>query len=116
MKAVHGPHQSAQKYTPMEVRPARTVPVGMTLPVGPLQSNIEYPCASCTVSTGPKISNQWPTEPRAGWWESDGPRPPGIAAGVPCQDAAAPFLMVAVAALMALLIVVWRSGEEEQTT
>lgn len=116
MKAVHGPHQSAQKYTPMEVRPARTVPVGMTLPVGTLRSNVEYPYALCTVSMGPKISNHWPTELRAGWWESDGPRPPGTAAGVPCQDAAAPFLMVVVATLMASLIVAWRSGEGEQTT
>ena len=116
MKAVQGPHQSAQKYTPMEVRPARTVSVGTTLPVGKLRSNIEYPCASCTVSTGPKISNQWPTGTRAGWCESDGPRPPGGAAGVPCQDVAAAFLMVAVAALMASLIVAWRSGDGEQTT
>ncbi len=116
MKAVHGPHQSAQKYTPMEVRPARTVPVGMTLPVGTLRSKVEYPCASCTVSTGPKISNQWPTGLRAGWCESDRPWPPGTAAGVSCQDDAAAFLMVAVAALMALLIVVWRSWDGETTT
>jgi hypothetical protein len=116
VKAVQGPHQSAQKYTPMEVRPARTVPVGMTLPVGILRSKVEYPCVLCTVSTGPKISNQWPTGLRARWCESDGPRPPGTAAGVSCQDVAAAFLMEAVAALMASLIVAWRSGDGETTT
>ena len=90
--------------------------MGMTPPVGTLRSNVEYPCESCTVRTGPKMSNHRPVGLRVGWGESDGPRPPGTAAGVPCQAAAAPFLMVAIAVLMVSLIVAWRSGEGWQTT
>jgi hypothetical protein len=104
VNVIHGPHQSAQKYTPIDVHPARTVPVGMTLPVGMNRSKDVYLCLLCTESTGPKIFNQWSPETFT-VVEGDGPRPPGAAAGVTCQDAAAPFLMVAVAVLIASLIV-----------
>ncbi len=89
--------------------------MGMALSVGMNQSNGVYLCLSCTESTGPKILNQWSLETFA-VVEGDGPRPPGAAAGVTCQDAAAPFLMVAVAVLIASLIVACRSGATTQTT
>jgi hypothetical protein len=78
--------------------------VGMTLPVGMSQSKDVYLCLSCTESTGPKILNQWSPETFT-VVEGEGPQLPGAAAGVTCQDAAAPFLMVAVAVLIASLIV-----------
>ncbi len=59
MNVVHGPHQSAQKYTPIDVHLARTVPVEMTLLVGMNRSKDVYLCLLCTDSTGPKILNQW---------------------------------------------------------
>ncbi len=52
------------------------------------------------------ILNQWSPETFT-VVEGDGPRLPGAAAGVTCQDAAAPFLMVAVAVLIASLIVAY---------
>ncbi len=82
--------------------------MGMTLPVGMNQSKDVYPCLLCTESTGPKILNQWSPETFT-VVEGDGPRPPGAAAGVTCQDAAVPFLMVGVAVLMASLIVACQS-------
>ncbi len=89
--------------------------MGMTLPVGMNQSKDVYPCLSCTESTGPKILSQWSPETFT-VVEGAGPRPPGAAARVTCQDAAAPFLMVAVAVLMASLIAACQSRATTQTT
>jgi hypothetical protein len=41
VKALHGSHQSAQKYTPMDVRPLRMSPVGMAPPVCTNRSHVE---------------------------------------------------------------------------
>jgi hypothetical protein len=104
---VHGPHQSAQKYTPTEVRPCKVFPVGSTRNV--------YPCPSWTERTGPNMSNHGPVVD-VGVGESDGPRPPGAGAGVTCHDAAMPRVMFVAAFVMAALIVACRSTGTVHTT
>ena len=109
MKALHGSHQSAQKYTPMDVRPLRMSPVGRARPVCTNRSHVEYPCPSWTDRTGPKMSNQKPVLV-LDKCESDGPRPPGLVAGVTCQESAPLRAIAAIAFVMAALIATCRSA------
>jgi hypothetical protein len=51
-----------------------------------------------------------------GVFESDGPRPPGANAGVPCQDPGTPRAIVAIAFTMAVLIAACLSAVGVHTT
>ena len=61
------------------------------------------------------MPNQWPVLV-LGVFESDGPRPPGLVAGVTCQDPATPRAIVAIAFVMAALIAACRSAIVVHTT
>ena len=61
------------------------------------------------------MSNQWPVLV-LGLFESDGPRPPGLVAGVTCQDPAPPRAIAAIAFVMAALIATCRSAVGVHTT
>ena len=65
--------------------------------------------------TGPKMSNHRSVL-MCGELESDGPRPPGVNAGVPCQDPGTARAIVAIAFTMAALIAVCLSAVGVHTT
>ena len=127
MNAWHGVHQSALKYSPITVLPFITESVrredwdggrNKTDPVGATRSQVEYPCASWTDRLGPSCS----THVLGGCEEEggggDGPGPPGVLTGRPCQAPAAAFaaFIIANAPSITLTITACRLVATAQTS
>jgi hypothetical protein len=102
VNAWHGVHQSALKYRPITILPFNTESVrregwdggrNRTDPVGATRSQVEYPCASWTDRLGPSCCTHALGGCEEGGGGDDGPGPPGVPTGWPCQAPAAAFIV-----------------------
>ena len=102
MNPWHGVHQSALKYSPITVLPFNTESVrregwdggrNRTNPVSATRSQVEYPCASWTDRLGPSCCTHALGGCEEGGGGDDGPGPPGVPTGWPCQAPAAAFIV-----------------------